>query len=270
MSYTNTFSNNTPTEEKRYNPITNGLKFNNQDSPVDKTSIKFDFWNNMLKISIAPMKSNGRSSMGGEDYATFDWDNAGVVFLTHVKARILLDEINRMTNDTKVHNVGVSSGSNKLFTVSDGEELGSTTYCFIIRETDAAGNITNSWVYQVRDTENYYSSIVNYDEKTKKFGSYAYPSIEVETFKNILAQYINAATSAVAGSVMTAMKFDLDIMRTNLRGISKALGVETGRGGYTRSNASANPFNARNASSSSNSASSVDDEYYSSMFSDED
>ena len=77
-----TYNNN---QESIKSPNIQGLKFNNSTSSVDKTSLKFDFWNNLLKISIAPMKT----TQGQDGYPVFDFDNAVSVHLTHIKSRIL-------------------------------------------------------------------------------------------------------------------------------------------------------------------------------------
>jgi len=231
---TGNYSNN---DQKMYNPSVMGIRLNNAESKIDQTAIKFDFWNGMLKISIAGKKP-GKAN---DEFASFDFEQAGVVYITHPKARILLEEIKKLEADPSIGNVGVNTGVDGLFSVSTGAEYGASSYCFSLRKVDnATGAVTTSYVYVTKD--DYYQSVRSFDEGSKSFVKENYTNVELEIFKDILQQYILAATSAMAGSVMNALKFDLGIMRNNFKGICDKLGVSTGGKGGSY-NSSSNFFN---------------------------
>lgn len=234
---TGNYSNN---DQRMYNPSVLGIRLNNAESKIDQTAIKFDFWNGMLKISIAGKKP-GKSN---DEFASFDFEQAGVVYITHPKARILLEEIKKLEADPSIGNVGVNTGVDGLFSVSTGAEYGADSYCFSLRKVDNnTGAVTTSYVYVTKN--DYYQSVRSFDEGSKSFTKHNYENVELEMLKDILQEYIKAATSAVAGSVMNAMKFDLGIMRNNFKGICDKLGVSTGRGG-SNYNSSSNFFNGNN------------------------
>lgn len=234
---TGNFSNN---DQKMYNPSVMGIRLNNAESKIDQTAIKFDFWNGMLKISIAGKKP-GKSN---DDFASFDFEQAGVVYITHTKARILLAEIEKLEADPSIGNVGVNTGVDGLFSVSTGEEYGASSYCFALRKVDnTTGAVTTSYVYVTKD--DYYQSIRSFNEGDKSFTKENYTNVELEILKDILRQYILAATSAIAGSVMNAMKFDLGIARNNFKNICEKLGISYGNKGGNY-NSSSNFFNGNN------------------------
>lgn len=241
---TGNYSNN---DQKMYNPAVMGIRLNNAESKIDQTAIKFDFWNGMLKISIAGKKP-GKSN---DEFASFDFEQAGVVYITHPKARILLEEIKKLEADPSIGNVGVNTGVDGLFSVSTGAEYGANSYCFSLRKVDnVTGAVTTSYVYVTKN--DYYNSIRGFDEGTKSFTKETYENVELEMLKDILQQYILSATSAVAGSVMNAMKFDLNIMRNNFKNISEKLGISYG--GRNNYNSSSNFFNGGHSNAANNGA----------------
>ena len=125
MALGNNYDNN---QETIKSPNIQGLKFNNSTSTVDKTSLKFDFWNNLLKISIAPMKH----AQNQDGFPVFDFENAISVHLTHIKARILYNEILFLEQNPEYGNVGISLRNGMLLSVSNGKEFGTDNYCIII------------------------------------------------------------------------------------------------------------------------------------------
>lgn len=223
MALGDTYNNN---EKKNYAPsVTSGYRFGNPESTIDKTSLSFSYWNKLLKVSIAPRKKTD------DDSIAYDHDNAGSVFLSHSKALILHDEIIKFLeeyNEGKApSNVGVSSGSEGLIYICNGEEFNAEGPCLVIRKIDESGHSTSTYVYEFR--RDVHAAVVNYTEKNAKFESRFYPQLEIVQFCNLLKSYYEAMTMAVAYSVQEANKYDNSRINTKLKLIGEKLGVDMNR-----------------------------------------
>lgn len=220
MALGDTYNNN---EKKNYSPtVTSGYRFSNAESNIDKTCLSFAYWNKLLKVSIAPKKETEDGSI------SYDYDNAGAVYLSHTKALILYNEINKFLEEFRQGkapaNVGVSSGSEGLIYICNGEEFNADGPCLVIRKIDENGKCTSTYVYEFR--RNIHSSIINYTEKTGKFESRVYDQLEIEQFANLLKSYYESMTMAVAYSIQEANKYDTSRVNTKLKIIGEKLGVE--------------------------------------------
>lgn len=225
MALGDTYNNN---EKKNYSPsVTSGYRFGNPESTIDKTSLSFTYWNKLLKVSIAPKKETEDGSI------SYDHENAGSVYLSHTKALILHDEIVKFLeeyNEGKApSNVGVSSGSEGLIYICNGEEFNAEGPCLVIRKIDETGHCTSTYVYEFR--RNIHSSILNYVEKTAKFESRYYDQLEIVQFCNLLKSYYESMTMAVAYSIQETNKYDNSRMNTKLKIIGEKLGVEFNKPG---------------------------------------
>lgn len=238
--------NNTNNNKNNYSPVTySAYKMSNAESEVDQTAISFSFWNNMLKISIAPRKQNSSE-------ISFDFDNAVVIYLSHTKARILYEEICNFQNNPGLINAGVPSGS-ALITICNGKEFGVTTPCLVIRKVNAETGATEaSYAYQFK--AGYHYGIRNYNQNDGSFDkvSVDYDNLEVEQFKTLLLEYYKAMTGAVAYSVIDQMKYDVSRFNTKCNLIAEKLGVEFRAGGEkaATSKSSTSYFNNANKSNS--------------------
>lgn len=221
MALGDTYNNN---ERKNYSPsIISGYRFSNPESTIDKTSLSFTLWNRMLKISIAPKKETEG------DTIAFDHDNAGAVYLSHTKALILYKEIMNFLDlyqkgSPTPTNCGVSSGSNGLIYICNGNEFSADGPCLVIRKIDEDGNCISTFVYEFR--RNTHSSVINYEEKTKKFDTNKYELIEIEQVANMLMSYVDAMTLSIAYSVQEVNKYDNSRINTKLKVIGEKLGVD--------------------------------------------
>ena len=257
MALGDTYNNN---EKKNYSPsVSSGYKFGNPDSNVDKTALSFNYWNKLLKISIAPKKETEG------DTIAYDHENAGSVFLSHRKAFILYKEI---SNFLELYNkglptpknAGVSSGSEGLIYICNGEEFNAEGPCLVIRKVNDKGESTSVFVYEFR--RNVHSSVINYSEKTADFEANTYAVLEIEEILNILKSYYEAMTMAVAYSVKEANKYDDSRMNTKLKVIGEKLGVEFGRQNNSNSNSNSSYFsNARSNNKPNNGYSSMNTSY---------
>lgn len=220
MALGDTYNNN---EKKNYSPsVTSGYRFGNAESTIDKTCLVFAYWNKLLKISIAPRKDTDDGSI------SYDYDNAGSVYLSHTKALILHNEITRFLEEYNKgkapKNVGVASGSEGLIYICNGEEFNAEGPCLVIRKIDENGHSTSTYVYEFR--RNAHSSIIDYTEKTAKFESRYYDQLEIEQFCILLKSYYEAMTMAVAYSVQEANKYDNTRLNNKLKNIADKLGVD--------------------------------------------
>ena len=71
MSLGNTYDNNKRTNSVIDPTVYSAYKMNNAEGQVDQTCISFNYWNNSLKITIAPKKD----TVGSEGQVQFDYDN---------------------------------------------------------------------------------------------------------------------------------------------------------------------------------------------------
>lgn len=247
MALGDTYNNN---EKKNYSPSVNsGYRFSNPESTIDKTSLSFTYWNKLLKVSIAP-----RKEIEG-DVISFDYDNAGTVYLSHTKAFMLYKEminfLEMYKQGTAQTNAGVATGSEGLIYICDGKEFSADGPCLVIRKIDENGNCTSTFVYEFK--RDVHSSVINYTEKTKSFESNLYELLEIEQIINLLKSYYEAMTMAVAYSVQEANKYDTSRLNTKLKIIGEKLGVE-----FTKQD---NKFRNSNTSYFSNAKSSKEQSY---------
>lgn len=223
-----TFNNN---QESIKSPNIQGLKFNNSTSTVDKTSLKFDFWNNLLKISIAPMKT----TQSPDGFPVFDFENAISVHLTHIKARILYNEIIALEQNPDYGNVGISLRNGMLLSVSTGKEFGTDRYCIVIRNIDDnTGKAISTYVYETQPNTDIIRSYSEQD--VQGFSKAVYENIELDQIKSILEEYYKAATGAIAANVAYSLRYDIMKTRKNLGAIAQKLGVDTNSSYGTRYN----------------------------------
>lgn len=231
MALGDTYNNN---ERKNYSPsVTSAYGFGNAESTIDKTRLSFAFWNKLLKISIAPKKETT------DDSISYDYENAGTVYLSHTKALIMYNEIIKFLEDYKAgkapNNVGVSSGSDGLIYICNGKEFNADGPCLVIRKIDEKGHSTSTYVFEFR--RGVHSSVINYDDKTAKFESRFYDELEIEQFAIVLKNYYESMTMATAYSVMEAQKYDTSRMNTKLKIIGEKLGVEFNKPGNEKTRA---------------------------------
>ena len=235
--------NQNESKKQQYSPtVYSPYRMSNVEDSIDRSCINFTYWNNTLKISIAPKKPSNN------DEVSFDYENAIAIYLNHTKARILHDEICKFQEDPEKYNSsGIPSGQG-LITISNGKEFGIACPCIVIRKVDESGMPTSSYAYQIKN--NYYYSIRNYDEKKGTFDKVTsdYANIELEQIKTLLMEYYKAMTGAIAYSVLDQNKYDTSRMSTKIDQIASKLGVQfggAGGGGNYKSSTSA--FNSRPA-----------------------
>ena len=231
-----------------YDPtVYSPYKFNNARSTVDQTQLSCQFWNNSLRIIIAPKNSDSP-----EDQPTFDIKNSISVYLNHIKARMLHDVLCKFMEDPETYdNAGVVAGTS-FISFSTGKDFGSTFPMIIIRKVDENGSITSSFAYEVKG--DYHFAIRGFSEKSNgKYERDFYPNLELECLKTLLEEFYKAESRAVAYSVLDAFKYDQYRTSMKLNRIGEKLGLDmnVSSSGNSNRSSSTSYFSRDNGASSS-------------------
>ena len=168
-----------------------------------------------------------------------------VIYLTHTKARMLREEIDRVLTGEKF-NGGVNSGTDGLISFSDGKEIGSNYYCLIIRKIDENGNIGSTYAYEFKPE--YHYAISNFDSTNSTHDKDYFDNLEIEQFKHLLEDYYNSMTNALAYTVVNSLRFDMSRINTKLTDIAEANGISYANRAGNGNNRSSFFNNSDNAS----------------------
>lgn len=216
----------------------------NKDSEVDPSAIGYSFYNRMLKITISPLK------MGSGDKPSYDHDLAAIVWLTHTKARLFHDAIQKVLNG-EVSNVGVPTGPEGLVRFSDGKELGVNNYCLIINKVNENGEVTSGYAYEFKAKHHYH--VENFNPKDASTHKKVYANnLEVQQLLDVLETYYLSMTGAMAYSVMDGLRFNTDTTNTKIDLIMSKMGIDYKPGTTSRQSSGSSYFdNNRGVSSES-------------------
>lgn len=239
MSLGNTYDNNKRTNSVIDPTVYSAYKMNNAEGQVDQTCISFNYWNNSLKITIAPKKD----TVGSEGQVQFDYDNGISIYLNHTKARILAEEIKLFLQDpTTYDNCGVPSGQG-LITISRGVEFNSPSPLIFIRKIDENGAVISSFAYQTKS--DYFFAVRGYQEDgtfVKEMDSYR--DLEIRQIVTILEEFYKSMTYAISYTVANQSRFEQHYMREWRNAVSTKLGIEIpGSGNNNRNYSSTSYFN---------------------------
>lgn len=247
--YNNSNSSSNNGERKYREPIVYSPYGVSNTEGVDPSALSYQFYNGMLKISIAPLKMGAK--VGENSKNIWDTDNAISVWLTHVKAKMFAEEIKYvMANMDTVNNSGVNTGADGLISFSTGKELGATSPCLIIRKVNQeTGEVTTAYAYQFRNK--YYGTIRNFDPHDPgNFEHINHPNLEIENLINILEDFSRSINGAYAYSYMNASKYDSQRLNNKIELIMDKLGIERQNGDYSKSGSNRSFFNNNNGKSS--------------------
>ena len=255
MSIGNRYNNND--DYKPTSTVYTPFSFSNPNSSICKSRLTAEYFNKLLKINIA-LQSNENS---GDSYAKYDNNNQVSVYVSYTKAKMLYDLIQQMKSDSKIFNVCIELKGG-LLTVSNGSEYGTSSPCISISVGDESGNI-RTVIYETKT--NYHKGAKNY--KDSKYDDVTFDNLELEAFENLLIQYYNASSYAVAATVMEASMYKHNGIKDTLHAIASKVGaVESKNSG----NYNSKSFLSNN-NSNSNYSSSMDNiptEYEQSSFED--
>lgn len=205
-----------------YNPeVFSQVRFFNSSSQVDNTSLSFSFWNGLLKISINPIIVNNGSAN------RVDKDNAISIYLSPLKASILLKFAKEFRDDPKKYmNSGVNTNKGIIYLTDGKDEFNQDSKFLVIKIIDSTtGDCKSQAAYEFNKSDHF--GIINYTNKNNFTRYYdGADIIELNLFINVLDSYIKSATSAYAASVMEASKFDSTRTFNSLREIKEKLGIK--------------------------------------------
>lgn len=199
--------------------------FANGSSEVDQTKLVPTFELGMLKLNIYPKIQNS-----GTDYDKFDTENGASIYLTHTKAKLLLDDAREFfKNPDMATSVGVDSGTGDnqgIIQFSNGAEFGVTHPCLVIRRLDVSngGSITASFAYEFKTQTHY--TIRNFDPNTMNFDRIYHDDLEIEQFFTLLEQYVLAQTNAVAFTVKEQLHYINNKADEKMNAVLEHLGIE--------------------------------------------
>ena len=228
-------------KDKQYMPVYYSEYGTGNKDGVDPSALSYTFYGRMLKLSISPLKMNNG------DKVSYDHENAAIVWLTHTKARMLYNEINKVLKG-EIENGGVSTGAEGLVIFTNGKELGIPNYCLIISKVNENGEIISSYAYEFKTKHHF--AVENYSSKDSSHKKVYYNELEIDQFLDLLKSYYEAMTGAMAYSVLDAARFNINSNNTKLDLIMSKLGVEYKSGMTSRSSKSffdnTDPSNDRN------------------------
>lgn len=242
-------------KKKYYEPqVISPYGVSNTDG-IDPSALSYRFTLGMLVISIAPMLPSAKPT----DQRIWDHDNEVSIWLTHAKAKMLLDEIEYVeSHPDTVNNGGVFTNSGGLISFSTGKELGASSPCLIIRKIDQdTGEATSVYAYQFKT--DYYKTARNYNPSSPADTEMVvYRNFEIDELKEILRTFSSAIGGSQAYANMYYQRFDTNKMNTKIRLIMDKLGIEAPEyskknGGGTRDNRSFFNGLGNNAGGSGNS-----------------
>lgn len=227
----NNYQNNN-TNNEVYTPSTySAYRFFNSDSQLSKTTMSFSYWNSLLKISISEIIVKEGSAN------KVDKDNHVDMYLSPSKAKMFLEAIRLFrTNPAIYTNTGVSTNKGAIFIANGDKMFGRGGTCIVINLiNNETGNVESEAVYEF-STKDLFVITDFIDGNFNKDDSYA-NSLELDMFENLLVQFINAYTNAVASSYMECNKFNESRHFSFIKDVREKLGISKGDGSknYNRS-----------------------------------
>lgn len=234
-----------------YSPIV----FSNGESKISQSKLSISYFNKLMKISIA-LRNNANSN---DQFATYNNDNAAIVYVSYTKAKILSNLIKMMKTDDSIHNVCIEL-KNGLFKVSDGEEYGSKNTCISILYATEDGSV-HDVTYECKS--GVHSGAYNYNDG--KFDVKCFDDIELNTIEMVLDEYYKASSYAIASTVMEAGMYKRQGQYDLIKSIANTVGASTGKGNNGKFN---NKTFLSNNNNDSNSLNTVPKEYESASFDD--
>lgn len=222
------------------NSTYSAISFSNPGSKIMQTRFSINYFNRLMKISIA-LRNNAGSN---DDFASYDTDNQISVYVSFIKAEMLRRMIEKFKTDDSIHNVCIEL-KNGLLKISDGTEFGVNNTCISISYADETQKV-NEVVYECKDT--FHQAAYNYSGDT--FSTEVFRDIELDTLCMALEEYYKASSYAIAATVMEASMYKRSSIYDLIKSIGEKVGVST---------ASKTPFNnktflAGNNSKSNNSS----------------
>ena len=225
--------------------VRSAYKFFNSNSVIDNTCLSFNFWNNLLKITISPIIVKDGSAN------RVDTDNHVDIYLSPNKAMMLLRVVEMFRQNPEAYNnIGVNTNKGIIFIANGKNMFGKGGICIVINLIDnETGAKKGEAAYEFNCTDSY--AIKNYMGGSNFEKDYTYSNdIELDAFENILKSFINASTNAIAATMMDANKFNEQRLFSFIKDAREKLGIPRNDSGSNRNYNHSSWFNNNDGSGS--------------------
>ena len=246
-------NNNTGNNNEVFTPTTrSSYKFYNSSSAVQNTVMSISYWNSLLKITM-----NEITVMEGSANKV-DNDNHIDIYLSPSKAKLMLQSVQMFkANPDAYMNIGVNTNRGAIFIANGKKMFGKSNAgtCIVINLiNNDTGQIESEAVYEFNCKDIY---VITDFQGGSDFGkdSSSANSLELDMFENVLVQFIDAYTNAIASSVIECNKYNDNRQFSFIKDVREKLGISKydGSKNYNRSSW----FNNNGSSSSTVSDSSA-------------
>lgn len=222
------YNNNNDGENVDRLSVFSSYSLANLESPANKTKLEFRMWAGSLIVAISPKIDSG-------DKIDFDRKNGGKVYLTHIKAKILLDSLVALQQGlVPTNSVAVDSGKNIIQIKKEGSRYDISIFPF---DPETGKAIDGGFTYETRT--NFHYNIQGYEPSTGSFEKEYIDEIDIEMLKTQLHTYFEAQSMAMAYSVV--YQIDKQNNRPNYSG-GNSVFKQQGRGGQQPSKPQQNSF----------------------------
>lgn len=239
-------NNNTGSNNEVFTPTTrSSYRFYNANSSIQNTVMGFSFWNSLLKITINEVIVKEGSAN------KVDTDNHIDMYLSPSKAKLFLQAIQMYKSNPDVYmNLGVNTNRGAIFIANGRNMFGKGGACIVIDLiNNETGEIESEAVYEFNTKDVYIITDYQGGTNFRKDTSYA-NSLELDMFENLLIQFINAYTNAVASSIIECNKYNDNRQFSFIKDVREKLGISKSDGGSSRNYNRSNWFNNNGNASS--------------------
>lgn len=254
MAYANSNNN----KKKDYSPtVYSAVRMTNVNSQIDKTSLSFSYWKQLLAVSITPYKGN---DFANGSYPELDLDHQVKIYLSPSRTIMLLRMLDKFLADPKAFsNMGIPTNKGIIY-FSNGEEYNRPGIYLVIKLIDFATGETKTMAAYEFAPDSEYFGITNYNDQND-FGrdDTVGVNVEIELFKQVLKNYLVNCDGSVAGCVLDNLKYDITRINNKLDAIMENLGISKHNNGGSSNYGQANSYwnnggggNSRAASSDDN------------------
>lgn len=217
------------------------MRFKDYDK---KVNLGFKFRSGMLVVDIAQEKDG------------FQYETIVDIFITSTKAKILLKEIERFEKDIETGVIdpdkgyGINAGMGEVVSILALHVTPDNGKAVFIGKVDNSGNITKSYDFAFNNKDFHYGlgwNNINSMDVTKNY----YNELEFEMFKDVIRQFSETSSGAMAYSVADITRYDTKSILNKMNPIYDKLGIERERGNsYSRNNGNGSNDYFMNAPSS--------------------
>lgn len=239
-------NNNTGSNNEVFTPTTrSSYRFYNANSSIENSVMGFSFWNSLLKITINEVIVKEGSAN------KVDTDNHIDMYLSPSKAKLFLQAIQMYKSNPDAYmNLGVNTNRGAIFIANGRNMYGRGGTCIVINLiNNETGEIESEAIYEFNTKDVYIITDYQGGTNFRKDTSYA-NILELDMFENLLIQFINAYTNAVASSIIECNKYNDNRQFSFIKDVREKLGISKSDGSSSRNYNRSNWFNNNGNTSS--------------------